>query len=720
MAGQGIQTEVYWRFNVLHRFTHLVMMVTFIGLALTGLPIKYPGAFWAKGLIFLWGGVKGAGIFHRWFAGITFGYFFLHLLWILYYRIILKGNLFGPNSMVPSWKDVRDLYQHLAFFLGKGDPPRFGKFTYWEKFDYWAVFWGIAFIGSSGLVLWFPEFFSRFVPGVLFNLADTIHSDEAFLATGYVFIVHLYNAHFRAGVFPLDKTIFTGMIRAEEMRERHPLEWEDLNQHPEKKEKKRVRKEFLALLLFLLMASLLPSFSFARGLTDEEMMEAEKKHCWKCHRQPNLNSTEGVISAILLCKDCHGKPDVEKKVEGKPVSLYIDEKEYEKTVHRKIACIRCHEGIATSPHRTIGIECASCHGYHGEGTAHDPHRSVTCEACHHESREVTKDPKTGKIALKRVKEGLPLKMTSHRLLDLRDKKACEKCHFAGNQLGAPIRVLPAKSLICMGCHSSSVTLNDPISLVSFFLFVAGMGATLTFWFKGTVGDPSFSAHEKLSYIGEKVWQVIFSKKIFTLLKIFVVDVLLLRRILKEGVSRWTIHSLIYLPLFLRFVIGLILLLLSSVFPMSPKVAALLDKNHPVIALTYDLLGLCIIIGVVGAVMRRISSKPQRAITTEQDCVVLGLIGAILLTGFWVEGMRILLTDVPLSAALASWIGYPASLLLSLFPVCWERVYPYGWYIHAILTGALLAYLPLSKMFHILVSPLVLLMRAAEGKDEGQV
>jgi cytochrome b subunit of formate dehydrogenase len=708
-------TEIYWRFNVFHRFIHLVMMVTFIGLALTGLPIKYPSAFWAKGLVSLWGGVKGAGLFHRWFAAFTFGYFFLHLLWVFYHRFVMRGKLLGPDSMIPSKKDIQDLFQHIAYFLGRGDPPRFGRFAYWEKFDYWAVFWGIAFIGGSGLVLWFPEFFSRFLPGLFFNIAYTIHSDEALLAIGFIFIVHLYNAHFRASVFPLDKTIFTGKIEAREMMERHPLEWEALNQHPEKKEKKRVRKEFLALLLFVLMSGLLPLQSFAQGGTNEEIMEAEKKLCWKCHRQPNLNSTEGVISSILLCMDCHGKKDVEKQVDGKPVSLYVDEKEYGKTVHRRIACVRCHEGVATSPHRTTVIECASCHGYHGEGTAHDPHRRVDCEACHHESKEVMKDPKTGRIVLRLVKNGVPLKMTSHRLADLGDKKTCEKCHFTDNRVGAPIRVLPAKSLICIGCHSSSVTLNDPVSIVSLLLFVVGIGATLTFWFQGTVGDPSFSGHEKLSYIGERIWQVIFSKKILTLLKVFVVDVLLLRRILRESVSRWSIHSLIYLAFFLRFLIGLISLLVSNAFPTSPWTALLLDKNHPFVAFTYDFLGLCIIIGSGGAIMRRIYGKPRKAVTTEQDVVVLGLIGALLLTGFWVEGMRILLTAIPLSTALPSFVGYPISLLLDLFPVRWEVVYPYGWYAHAVLTGALVAYLPFSKMFHILVSPLVLLIKAAGGE-----
>ena len=715
MATNETRAEVYWRFHVFHRFIHLVMMVTFIGLALTGLPIKYPGAFWARGLILLWGGVRGAGIFHRWFAGITFGYFSLHLLWVLYYRIILKGNLFGSDSMIPFWKDFKDLYQHTTYFLGKGDPPRFGKFTYWEKFDYWAVFWGIAFIGGSGLVLWFPEFFSRFLPGVLFNIAYTIHSDEAFLAVGFIFIVHLYNGHFRAGIFPLDRSIFTGKIDAKEMMERHPVEWEYLDENPEKKKKRRVRQDLLLLFLVVFITGLIPPLSFARGLTDEEIMEAEKKLCWKCHRQPNLNSNEGITSSIFLCIECHGKKDVEKKVDGKPVPLYIDEKEYGKTVHRRIACIRCHDGVATSPHRTSLIECASCHGYHGEGTAHDPHRSVTCEACHHESKEVMKDPKTGRVVLRMVKDGVPLKMTSHRLADFRDKKTCEKCHFTNNQLGAPIRVLPAKSLICIGCHSSSVTLNDPVSMVSFILFIVGIGATLTFWFQGTMVDPSLSTHEKLSYIGEKAWQIFFSKKMFTLLKVFVVDVLLLRRVLKESVSRWTIHSLIYLPLFLRFLIGLILLLLSVTFPMSPQVAALLDKNYPPVAFTYDFLGLCIIIGTTGAIVRRVRGKSQKAVSGGQDYVVLGLIGAILLTGFLVEGMRILLTALSLSAALPSFIGYPISLLLDLFSVRWEVVYPYGWYVHAILTGALVAYLPFSKMFHILVSPLMLLIKAAVGE-----
>jgi cytochrome b subunit of formate dehydrogenase len=711
MAVRENHTEVYWRFNVFHRFIHLVMMITFIGLALTGLPLKYPNAFWAKGLMLLWGGVKGAGMIHRWCAGITFGYFALHLLWVFYCLLILKEKLLGPDSIVPSWKDFQDLYHHIRYFLGKGSPPELGRFTYWEKFDYWAVFWGIAFIGGSGLVLWFPEFFSRFLPGVLFNIAYTIHSDEALLAVGFIFIVHLYNAHFRAGVFPLDRSIFTGKIDAKEMMERHPLEWLHLNQHPEKKEKRKVSKDLLILFLIIGVSSLLPSFSFARGLTDEEIMEAEKKLCWKCHRQPNLNSNEGITSSILLCMECHGKKEVEKKVNGKMVSVYIDEKEYGKTVHRRIACVRCHDGIATSPHRTSRIECALCHGYHGEGAAHDPHRSVNCEACHHESKEVMKDLKTGRIVLITAKEGVPLKMTSHRLADFKKQKACEKCHFTENKLRAPICVLPAKSLICIECHSASITLRDPISLITFILFLGGIAITLSLWFKGTIGDPSFTTPQKISYVAEKIWQIVFSRKIITLLKVFVIDILLLRGILKESLSRWTIHSFIYLPFFLRFLIGLILLILSKVFPMSPTVAMVLDKNYPPIAFTYDLLGLCVIIGIASATMRRFQKTNRTRPSTGQDMIILGLLGVILITGFIAEGLRILLTAIPSSIALPSFIGYPLSLFLGLFPIRWEYVYPYVWYVHAILTGLFIIYLPFSKMFHILVSPMVLFINS---------
>jgi nitrate reductase gamma subunit len=138
---------------------------------------------------------------------------------------------------------------------------------------------------------------------------------------------------------------------------------------------------------------------------------------------------------------------------------------------------------------------------------------------------------------------------------------------------------------------------------------------------------------------------------------------------------------------------------------------LLDKNYPPIAFTYDLLGLCVIIGVASATMRRFQKTNRARPSTGQDMIVLGLLGAILITGFIAEGLRILLTAIPSSMAIPSFIGYPISLLLNLFPIRWEYVYPYGWYVHAILTGLFMIYLPFSKMFHILISPMVLFINS---------
>jgi len=228
MVDANFDEKVYLRFSVLHRIFHLVVMISFTGLALTGMPLKYSSHKWSQCLMSLFGGFENASYFHRFFALVTFGYVLLHILWLCYYKIVLKGNFLGPHSMVPGKKDFQDLWQNIKYFLGKGSPPKFGRFSYWEKFDYLAVFWGVPVIGLSGLILWFPEFFSRFLPGEYINIAYVIHSDEALLAIGFIFGVHLFNAHFRPDVFPLETSIFTGKTTGEEMRRHHQLEWEQL------------------------------------------------------------------------------------------------------------------------------------------------------------------------------------------------------------------------------------------------------------------------------------------------------------------------------------------------------------------------------------------------------------------------------------------------------------------------------------------------------------
>jgi hypothetical protein len=127
--------------------------------------------------------------------------------------------------MVPQPGDLRDMFAHFRYFVGLGPRPTFDHFTYWEKFDYWAVFWGMFVIGGSGLMLWFPMFFANWIPGWVFNIALLIHGEEALLATGFIFTVHFFNGHIRPEKFPMDLVIFTGRIPRHELEEERRAEF---------------------------------------------------------------------------------------------------------------------------------------------------------------------------------------------------------------------------------------------------------------------------------------------------------------------------------------------------------------------------------------------------------------------------------------------------------------------------------------------------------------
>jgi cytochrome b subunit of formate dehydrogenase len=218
-----------WRFSPLNRALHAAMIVSFFGLVITGLPLKFAYAPWARVLVRLVGGLQVAGYIHRLCAIITFGYFAAHLFSLTYRAITSpqrRRPFWGPDSMVPQLKDLQDIVQQFKWFFGKASRPRFERYSYMEKFDYWAVFWGVAIIGGSGLLLWFPEFFAQLLPGWAFNVATIIHSDEALLATAFIFTIHFFNVHLRPEKFPIDNVIFTGRATTEYMKEEHPLEYE--------------------------------------------------------------------------------------------------------------------------------------------------------------------------------------------------------------------------------------------------------------------------------------------------------------------------------------------------------------------------------------------------------------------------------------------------------------------------------------------------------------
>ncbi|HUL92977.1 MAG TPA: cytochrome C [Burkholderiales bacterium] len=228
-----LQGKHFNRFGPAWRLAHLVFALSVMMLVLTGMAVLYAETGWAKFIVGALGGPRVAGILHRLSAALLLGIFFVHLVYMAY-RVAPKWKLsvskwFGPTSLVPNWKDLWDMLAMFKWFFGKGPRPTFDRWTYWEKFDYWAVFWGMAIIGGSGLMLAFKEATASVLPGWVFNVATLVHGEEAILAAVFLFTVHFFNNHFRPDKLPPpDIVMFTGAVALEEYRREHPLEYQRL------------------------------------------------------------------------------------------------------------------------------------------------------------------------------------------------------------------------------------------------------------------------------------------------------------------------------------------------------------------------------------------------------------------------------------------------------------------------------------------------------------
>ena len=232
MTAPTPQQMEFVRFRPLHRALHATMIVSFITLALTGMSLKFSYTGWAVKLSHILGGFQAAGFIHRAAAFVMFTAFVLHISDLIRLRYSEYQSwwklIFGANSLMFNRRDLTEFMATMKWFVGAGKRPRYGRWTYWEKFDYFAVFWGIFVIGATGLTLWFPIFFTRLLPGWFINVATIVHSDEALLATGFIFTIHFFNTHLRPEKFPMDTTVFTGHMPLAELKRDKPREYEEL------------------------------------------------------------------------------------------------------------------------------------------------------------------------------------------------------------------------------------------------------------------------------------------------------------------------------------------------------------------------------------------------------------------------------------------------------------------------------------------------------------
>jgi nitrate reductase gamma subunit len=286
-----------------------------------------------------------------------------------------------------------------------------------------------------------------------------------------------------------------------------------------------------------------------------------------------------------------------------------------------------------------------------------------------------------------------------------DESFCRRCHYPDNGIGAAARVLPAKSILCMPCHAATLSLGDTTTILTLVLFLGGMVMTFSLIFSGGSRKNNDEVH-----FGKRVKTPSGTGKLTVLIKSIVWDVLFQRRLFRQSQTRWLIHSLIFLPLVIRFLWGLVALSASIANPGWSWIWDMLDKNNALTGLVFDLTGMMILIGVISAMVRgRVQHAGQVSGLPQQDRTALILIGSIVLVGFVLEGMRIAMTGTPDSAPYA-FVGFSISRLFSQSTVL-GNLYAYVWYLHAILTGIFIVYLPFSRLLHIILSPLVLAWNA---------
>jgi cytochrome b subunit of formate dehydrogenase/nitrate/TMAO reductase-like tetraheme cytochrome c subunit len=219
------------RFDIHELVQHWMIIAAVVTLVITDWPIRAPQFIASEGWIAALGGIHTAQLIHR-IAGVLLGAAGLyHLVYLTIYLVRYRwseGGLFGLPMMFGP-RDVIEVLQNLAHFFGlRKEKPKFAKYTYVEKFDYWAVFWGVAIMFGTGLVRWFPVWFARWMPADVLEAMQVAHGDEATLCVMALFVWHIYNVHISPRVFPMAWSWLDGRMGYHALREEHRGHFEEL------------------------------------------------------------------------------------------------------------------------------------------------------------------------------------------------------------------------------------------------------------------------------------------------------------------------------------------------------------------------------------------------------------------------------------------------------------------------------------------------------------
>ncbi len=208
------------RFRATDRLFHLFLILTFLAQSATGAARLFSTTAWGRMMLSWFGGYHNTLTIHFVVGMVMTAGFGLHILQLLWRVKPGKSRvrLFGPDSLLPVPRDAVFLFRRVLWFFGLGKQPEMERWAYWEKFDYWAVFWGMPLLAATGVMLMFPVETSRVAPGWSLNVAALLHRAEAILAMSYIFIVHFFIGHLRPSAFPMNEAMFSGRVPFHEAR----------------------------------------------------------------------------------------------------------------------------------------------------------------------------------------------------------------------------------------------------------------------------------------------------------------------------------------------------------------------------------------------------------------------------------------------------------------------------------------------------------------------
>jgi len=231
--------EQFVRLTLAQRIQHVLMFTSFFILVLTGLPLMFPDAPLLHRLFFFPSAFWLRCVIHRVAGIILMG---VGAFQIVYVILSPRGNS-DFLKIIPTARDIKDAFGLFLYNLGMRDEkPGFGKFNFIEKFEYWALAWGICVMAITGLMLWFQEVTLALLPMWAFDIVRIIHGFEAILAFLAIIIWHMYNVHLNPDVFPMSKVWITGKISKKELMDHHPLEYEEiLRERREKLQTEKIR-----------------------------------------------------------------------------------------------------------------------------------------------------------------------------------------------------------------------------------------------------------------------------------------------------------------------------------------------------------------------------------------------------------------------------------------------------------------------------------------------